>query len=114
MQKYTCFAVLISLDDILACHVPFISIAMCCQQLHVCLHLVVVCSSIIGWVSFDSLSGLVALYSVYLLSRIVGRYLCIWVNLYVNPCDALFGSDFDGITDCSVVLVRAFSELQAL
>ena len=62
MQKSTCFAVLISLDDILACHVPFVSLAMCCQQLHVCLHFVVVCSSIIGWVSFDSLSGLVALY----------------------------------------------------
>ena len=36
------------------------------------------------------------------------------MNLYVNPCDALFGSGFDGTTDCSVVLVRAFSELQAL
>ena len=42
MQKSTCFAVLVSLDDILACHVPFVSLAMCCQQLHVCLHLVVV------------------------------------------------------------------------
>ena len=112
MQKSTCFAVLISLDDILACHFPFVSLAMCCQQLHVCLHLVVVCSGIIGWVSFDSLSGLVALYSVSSIQNC--WYLCIWVNLYVNPCDALFGSGFDGITDCSVVLVRAFSELQAL
>ena len=78
MQKSTFFAVLISLDDILACHVPFVSLAMCCQQLHVCLHLVVVCSSIIGWVSFDSLSGLVALYSVYLLSRIVIVGTCVY------------------------------------
>ena len=38
----------------------------------------------------------------------------VWVNLYVNPCDGLLGRGFDGITDFSVVLVKAFSELQAL
>ena len=48
MQKSTCFAVLVSLDDILVCHFPFVSLAMFCQQLHMCLYLVVVCSSIFG------------------------------------------------------------------
>ena len=37
-----------------------------------------------------------------------------WVNLHVTPCDGLFDSGFDGITDFAVVLVSAFSELQAL
>ena len=113
MQKSTCFAVLISLDDILACHFPFVSLAKLCQQLHMCFYLVVVCSSIIGWVSFDSLSGLAALCSA-ISSVQYCWYLCIWVNLYVNTCDGLFGSGFDGIADFSVVLVRACSELQAL
>ena len=53
----------LSLDDILACHFPFGSLAMFCQQLHMCLYLVVLCSSTIGRVSDDSLSGLVALCS---------------------------------------------------
>ena len=113
MQKSTCFAVLISLDDILAFHFQFVSLAMLYQQLHMCFYLVVVCSSIIGWVSFDSLSGLVALCSA-ISSVQYCWYLCIWVNTYVNTCDGLFGSGFDGIADFSVVLVRAFSELQAL
>ena len=108
MQKSTCFAVLFSLGDIIACHFPFVSLTMFCQQLHMCLYLVVVCSSIIGRVSFDSRSGLVALRSA------ISSVLYLWVNLYVNPCHGLLDSGFDGITDFSVVLVRAFSELQAL
>ena len=68
-----------------------------------CLY-IVVCSSIIGRVSFDSLSGLVSLCSS--ISSVQYWYLiCIWVNLYVNPCDGLLSSGFDGITDSSAVLV---------
>ena len=79
MQKSTCFAVLFSLDDMLACHFPFVSLAMFCQQLHMCLYLIVVCSSIIGRVSFDSLSGLVAL-----CSSISSVQYCWYLNMYMG------------------------------
>ena len=77
-----------------------------------CFYLVLVCSSIIGRVSFDSLSGLVAL--CYQFSYLFCPVL--FVRMYVGEsvCDGLLGSGFDGITDFAVDLVSAFSELQAL
>ena len=79
MQKSTCFAVLFSLDDILACHFPFVSLAMFSQQLQMCLYLVVVCSSIIGRISFDSLSGVVELFS-----SISSVQYCWYLNMYMG------------------------------
>ena len=79
MQKSTCFAVLFSLGDIIACHFPFVSLAMSYQQLHMRLYLVVVCSSIIGRVSFDYLSGLVAL-----CSAISSVQYCWYLNMYMG------------------------------
>ena len=107
MQRSKCFAVLFSLGDIIACHFPFVSLAMFSQQLHMFLYLVVVClESLAGSLSTLFLIWLGCV-QLSLLSIIVG----IWVNLYVNPCHGLLGSGFDGITYFSVVLVRAFSEL---
>ena len=79
MHKSTCFAALFSLDDIVACHFPFVSLAMFSQQLHMCLYLVVVCSSIIGRVYFDPLSGLVAL-----CSSISSVQYCVYLNMYMG------------------------------
>ena len=78
VQKSSCFDALFSYLDILACHLPFASISMFFQQLHMCFYLIVVCSSIIGRVSFDTLSGLVALlpFKLSLLSSIVCTYVC--------------------------------------
>ena len=45
--------------------------------------------------------------------RASGKMVSVY-TAYVNPCHGLLGSGIDGITDFSVVLVRAFSELQAL
>ena len=78
---------------------------MFCQQLHTCFYLIVVCSSIIGRVSFDSHSGLVAL--CYQSSYLFCPVLCVHMYVGESVC-------FDGITDFAVVIVSAFSELQAL
>ena len=86
------------------------SLALFRQQLHLCCYLVVVCPIALSRVSFNFLSGLVALCYHF------GYLFCpAWfVFMYVTPRDGLLGSVFDGITDFAVVLVRVFPELQAL
>ena len=88
----------------------FVSPVMFCQQLHICCYLVVVCSIVLSRVSFDFLSGLVAL--CYQFSYL---FCPVWfVFMSVSPRDGLLGSVSDGITDFEVVLVSVFPELQAL